>query len=234
MTTARDIIQRAMLKIGALAQGEVASVDATNDALDSLNSMIDSWANDSLIIYARTWESFTLTGGTSTYTIGSGGTFNTVRPIDIVDAYLRNGTVDYPMGIITDEAYNGIPYKSIQGIPDSLNYDNAYPLGNIRLYPVPPASYSLFLLTEKPITTFTSLDTVMSLPVGWLRALIYNLAIEISPEYSQDTGQTVDASVVKIANDSLNLIRTSVAKVRTMDAYPQIVTTRNIFTGWRN
>jgi hypothetical protein len=69
----------------------------------------------------------------------------------------------------------------------------------------------------------------MSLPDGWERALIYNLALELAPEYSQKP----DAYIVKIANDSLGAIRQKVAQVRGMDAYPNNLAVRNIFSGWR-
>jgi len=228
MATARDIIRSAMLKIGALMKNEQPSSDEANDALSSLNALLGSWSNDSLTIYARTWSTFTLSSGTASYTIGSGGAFNAARPTDILDCYIRSGDIDYPMGVISDQAYNSISYKAIQGIPEFLNYDGGYPLGTIRLYPVPSANYSLFLLTETPLTSFASLDTELSMPPGVERALVYNLAIDIAPEY----GQKVNALLLKTANESLGAIRIKNAQVRGMDAYPQNIAVRNIFSGW--
>lgn len=227
MTTARTIIKKAMQKVGALVKSENPSSDEANDGLDALNALIDSWGNDSLNVYARAWETFPLTSSAS-YTIGTGGDFNTVRPTNIVAAYLRSGTVDYPIEVIDDEAYSTIVFKSLQGISYFLNYDNAYPLGIIRLYPVPSGSYSIFLLTEKALTQFTDLDTNLSMPPGTERALIYNLAIELAPEY----GQQVSGEVASMAAESLGLIRTKVAQVRGMDAYPKNMTVRNVFSGW--
>jgi len=227
MTTARIIIKKALQKIGALVKNEDPSADEANDGFDALNGLIDSWSNDSLNIYARAWETFSLTSATS-YTIGTGGDFNTSRPTNIVDAYVRNSTIDYPVTIIDDEAYDTIAFKSLQGIPEFLSYDNAYPLGKIRLYPVPSAAYSLFLLTEKALTTFTDLDTELSMPPGTERALIYNLGIELAPEYSQQ----ISPEHARIAGESLGLIRTKVAQVRRMDAYPSTLAVRNIFSGW--
>lgn len=230
MTTARIIIKKAMNKIGALVKNEAPDADEANDALDSLNAMIASWSNDSLNIYARTWETFTLTSGQKVYTIGDGAAdFDTVRPMTILESYIKIGVISYTLNIITDEAYNDIDYKDLQNIPDSLNYDNAYPIGNIRIFPVPSSNYPIFLLTEKELTTFDTLDTELSMPRGTERALIYNLAMELAPEY----GEQPDASIVRIAGQSLGLIRTTVAKVRTMDAYPINLRVRNIYTGWR-
>lgn len=227
MTTARTIIKKALQKIGALIKNEEPSADEANDGLSSLNAMIASWSNDSLNIYVRGWETFPLSSSAS-YTIGPSGVFNTTRPTSIVSSYLRSATIDYPMSIVDDEAYNTIPYKSLQGIPAFLNYDNGYPLGIIRLYPVPSASYSLFILTEKPLTEFTTLDTVLSMPPGTERALIYNLGIDLAPEYSQE----ISPQHERIAGESLGLIRGKVAQVRDMDAYPRNLSVRNIYSGW--
>lgn len=228
-TTARTIIKKALQKIGALVKSEQPDDDEANDALDSLNAMLASWSNDALNIYARSWETFTLTGGQLKYTIGTGGNFNTSRPMQIIDCYLRSGDIDYGMSVVNDEIYDSITFKSLMGISEFLNYDNAYPLGNIRLYPVPSTNYTLFLLTEKELTEFASLDTVLSMPPGTERALIYNLALELAPEYSQQPAP----SIVKIASQSLGLIRTAVARVRGMDCYPNNLVVRNIYSGWR-
>lgn len=228
MTTARQIVTRSLQKIGALVKSEPPSADEAVDALNSLNALIDSWSNDVLNIYARTWETFSLTGASS-YTIGTGGDFNTTRPTSIADAYVRSGTIDYPLVVIGDEEYNSISYKSLAGIPEFLNYSNAYPLGVIRLYPLDSSSYTLFLLTEKPLSGFATLDTDLSMPPGSERALIYNLALELAPEYNQKP----DPYIVKIAQDSLGLIRSKSAQVRPIDAYPQSLSVRNIFSGWR-
>jgi len=229
MTTARDIITKAMQKIGVLVKSEPPSADEADDALLSLNQLIASWANDSACIISRAWETFTLTGGTGTYTMATGGTLNTTRPIRIVDAYIRIGTVDQGLGIISDEAYNSISFKSLTGVPQYLNYDNAFPTDNIRIYPIPSTNYPLFILSEKPFTEFATLDSDVNLPAGWERALVYNLAMELAPEYKQQT----DASIIKIANDWLGMIRKATIKARPMLAYPQNLQLRNVYSGWR-
>lgn len=229
MTTARQIVRKALQKIGVLVKSEEPSADEANDGLDSLNQLLDSWANDSAVIPNRTWETFPLVGGQSTYTMGVGQTFNTVRPTKIISGYIRNGTVDTPITIIGDTAYNSIGFKGITGLPGFLNYDGANPTDNIRLYPVPSTAYSLFLLTEKPLSGIATLDTNLVLPPGYDRALIYNLATELAPEY----GQQPDQSVFKIAAESLGMIRMTTIRDRSMDAYPQVISTRNVWSGWR-
>ena len=228
MTTARDLIKRSMQKIGVLVKSEAPSDDEAQDALASLNALISSWSNDSSTIVSRAWETFTLTGGDGVYTMGTGGDFNTTRPIHIIGGYIRNGTTDTTLTVVSDEAYNSVAFKALTGIPEFVNYDNSYPTDNIRFYPVPSSSYTVFLLSEKPATEFATLDSDLSMPLGWERALIYNLALELAPEY----GQQPDPSIAKIANDSLALIRIANIRARPVDAYAEGVQIRNINSGW--
>lgn len=228
MTTARQIVRKAMQKAGILTKTEDPSADEASDALDALNNMLSSWSNDSLLIYARSWETFNLSGGVGEYTIGTGQTFNTSRPVFIPSAYVRQAQTDYNLSIVSDEVYNDyIMQKSTPGLPQFLSYDNGFPVGRIRVWPVPSTSYQLFLLMEKQLTQF-ALDDDAQLPPGWERALIYNLAVELAPEY----GQQVDAVTVEIAERSRANIQRSIAKARSMDAQPMGVYGFNIYTGY--
>lgn len=210
--TARQIVKKALQKAGVVTKNEDPSADEISDGVDSLNYMVESWANESLLVYARSWETFNLSSGIATYTIGSGGDFDTTRPNQIVASYVREGSVDYTLDKVSDVEYNNtISQKTISGTPSIINYDNSYPLGNVRLFPIPTGG-SLFLLTEKPFIEY-GLDTEVALPNGWSRALIYNLAIEVASEY----GAQVDQIVYKIAMESKAAIMSSVARNRGME-----------------
>lgn len=227
-TTARDIVISAMRKAGILTKSDSPSADEVNDALDTLNDILASHSNEGLMVYARTLENFTLSGGDSEYTIGVGGDFNTQRPMRIVSGYVRIDTVDYPLFVIKDEDYADIANKSsVNSIPYYINYNNAFPLATIKLYPIPAGSYQLFLLTEKELPEFT-LDETVSLPAGWRRYLKNMLAIELSSEY----GQQAPAELIEIASRSIANIRRGVARVRTMDNPTYGGQYSNVYTGW--
>ena len=51
MTTASDIIKKAMQKVGVLTKSESPSSDESADGLDSLNDLLSSWSNESMFIY---------------------------------------------------------------------------------------------------------------------------------------------------------------------------------------
>ncbi len=229
MTTALNIITKAMLKVGILTKTESPSSDEANDALDALNDLLASWSNESLLITSRVTEQFNLSSGVGNYTIGSGQDFATIRPIKIVESHIINGIISYEsMYQCPDEVYQGLNLKTLQSIPSLLNYTNAYPYGTIRLYPYPSTGYILSITSEKELDQFT-LNQTVNLAPGWNRALIYNLAVELAPEY----GQQVDPLVLKIANDSKGQIAKSILRVRTMDAPPlSQIGMFNIYTGY--
>lgn len=228
MTTARDIIQKALQKAGILTKNDDMSGDEASDGLFSLNALLSSWSNDDLIIYTRPLENFPLSGGVAEYTMGSGGDFDTTRPIRVVSAFVRQGSTDYPLSIITPEDYDKIVSKDTGSIPDRISTNNNFPLTTLTLYPVPTGGLSLYIRSEKALTSIATLDTTISLPDGWERALIYNLAIEISGEY----GAQPDQITYQIAGDSKAAIKTAVARNRPMDSYPMVNPTYNIYTGY--
>ena len=228
MVTARDIITRAYQINGVLTKSEALSGDEASDGLKSLNALLSSWTNDSLLAYARLSENFPLVGGKQAYTIGSGGDFNTTRPTQILSAFTRIGDIDYEIDIINGVAFDSITQKSISSsIPEVLFYDGNAPLGTINIYPVPTTG-TLHLRTEKPLTVFTTLDSDLEFPPGWERALIYNLSIEDSSMY----GQPVNQAVYEIAMDALGKIKTAVARNKSMDMYPYDGSNKNIYSGW--
>lgn len=227
MTTALAIITKAMQKAGILTKNENPTADEASDALDSLNDMLASWSTEAMLIYARVWESFTVGGGVASYNIGTGQTFNTTRPMLIADSYVRFPTgSDSMVSIINDENFAMIQNKDALGVPNRLNYNTSFPTGIINLWPVPSTNYSLFILSEKQLTEFALNDTVL-LPAGWKRALIYNLAVEINPEY----GQPLPVEVAKIASESKGAIKTNIMRNRSMD-WPTPSNQGNIYNGW--
>ena len=230
MATVLTLIKQSMRKAGILTKAENPAADEAQDALDTLNDILSSWSNDSISIYARVTESFTLESGKASYTIGVGGDFNTARPIKIIQAYTTLGSTDYPMNIISDSAYQDIAFKGTGSTPDHLNYTNAYPLATLNFYPSPPGGYSFTLTSEKELTQFTLTSETVSLPPGWEKALKYNLALELQSEY----GEQPNPLILKIANDSRGAIARPILKARSMDANPYSSTGNyNVNRGYR-
>jgi len=229
MTTARQIVRRSLQKIGVLTKTEQPSADEANDGLAELNAMLSSWATESLLITSRQIETFPLQSGVGQYLIGQGQIFDTQRPNEIVSAVIRWATTDHDLSIVTDEVFERyIQSKATQGLPKFLNYDNAYPFGTIKLWPVPSSDYALRIMSEKTIASFT-LDDVVNLPPGWEDALVYNLGIRQAPEYGVDVSDTHALT----ARETKGNIKRAILKARPMDALPQQrISAGNIYSGY--
>ncbi len=208
--TAQDIINSALRLIGAIAQGETPSSDDALNGLVALNIMLDNWSAKRLLTPALTKESWSVAPpAPSFYAIGPGAAnFNTTKPEMVLDAYIRDANnSDVPLEIITLEEYDRISDKATAtGAPMKLFYDPQTAqntLGAISLYPWPGSAYTLILETLKNFTEFAALTDAFSFPAAYARAMKYNLAIELAPEY----GASVAPEVLAIAKDSYQTIR---------------------------
>jgi hypothetical protein len=203
--TVRDLIKGSLRLIKVLAAGEVPKAEEQTEAFEALNSMINTWSAEGLMIFKVTPEEFTLTANDGSYTLGaSGGDFTTSRPSEIIRASLKSGNSEYPVSIINTQEYADIPDKtSTSTIPQKLYIDGGYPLLTLKLWPVPSAANTLVLYSLKPLTAFSSVNDTVSLPPGFEEALKFNLAKRLAIEY----GAALSAEADQIARDSLTVIK---------------------------
>src|SRR3954468_4420579 len=74
MTQALDLVTRALKEFGAYSAGETADADDANDAFDTLNDLLETWSNSTMMVPYVTEVIFTLTPNTYQYKIGPNGT----------------------------------------------------------------------------------------------------------------------------------------------------------------
>lgn len=205
--SAVGIISASLRKIGVLASGEAPSASESADGLIALNDMLDSWSTQGLLIPNKTIDTFAMVPSQQTYTMGVGGNFNVARPMVITRAgiQLASNAVapEIPMTILTLEQWAGIILKTTQSdFPLYLYSDNANPLTNISVWPVPTdSSNNLVIYSQKPLADLTLLTTIPTLPPGYERALIYNLAVEFASEYGKQIPDIVMSIAVASAAD---------------------------------
>lgn len=190
MTPVRTLITQSLKDLGAIAVGETPTAEESNDALEALNQMVETWQTESLVVYAKNQQIFTYpVTGQKSYTIGPTGDFVTARPIRIDAAYNRDtNDNDYALYVAKDFSdYSQLITKDVSAqIQTVIYYDPTYPNGTLYNWPTPSDSgYRLVLWTWTSVTSFTSLDDVITLPPGYERALRSNLAVDLSPRYGR-------------------------------------------------
>jgi len=203
--TVRDLIEGSLRLLGAISTGQNASAAEAADGLSSLNQMISSWSTNGLTVFKQTREEFDLVPSQSVYTIGAGGNFNTSRPVDLNRAAIQINGSEIPIDILQNqEQWADIISKSVtSSFPCAVYLDGSYPLNNLNVWPVPSVSTKLVLYSKKAITNFVSVNDVISMPEGYERALRFNLAVEMAPEFNKEPSATTFA----IAQESLGNIK---------------------------
>lgn len=205
MATALDLIKRAMRLAQVSTKGETPDNDESQDGLDALNTMLDSWQVDRLFVYQIREESFTWAANDQTQTVGSGGDFNTDLPTRIADdcAFVVN-SIDFPAQLIGIDAWTQIPDKTTTStFPWFIYPEYGAALVTLSCYPIPSANVSFKLRTWKRLQSFTALTTDLSLPPGYQRAIEFSLAEEIAGEY----GTEIPPRVSAIAMNARRLLR---------------------------
>lgn len=207
MATAGTLITAALRKIGVSDPGETLSSEDMNTGLEAMNDMLAMWTAEGLHLYATTQENFPLTSAQS-YTIGTGGNFNTTRPLEIVQAFTRVGDSDYSCSIIEKSEYNLFSNKTTTGsYPTSLAYAPEYPLGKIYVYPV--STGTLYLESRKLLQQFATSSTIYNMPEEQLLAIKTNLARVLAPEY----GKPLDPNLAEQAMTFKNILKSLYIRV---------------------
>lgn len=233
---ASDLITRAMKALKAIGGTEVPSASEANDGLIALNAMLDSWSNERLTMFQVQEQSFPLVIGQSAYTIGTGGNINTVRPLDITQAYVQDtpNNNNYLMKIVPRDKWNEIGNRGptiTSQIPDTLFYDPQFPLGVINIFPTPLLTYTVFFDNALQQVQFAALTTALSAPPGYERALVYNLAVEISNMFGIEIPPASPGSknVGQLASESLaNIKRTNIPEI--IASYDPAIVSRSYAT----
>lgn len=188
---AKRLIKRALRKINAYDRESEPTPQEYADCLEELNGMLGILMAKKLFIMHTVQESFSLSSGTASYTIGSGGNFNTTRPYRIQAAFIRVGTQDFQLEVVNDKTYRKIPTKSDSGRPYLVSYHPTYPLGYINFYYTPDSNYTVYFDNISPLAEITSLTANFTLAPEYENFIVYNLAILLASEFEKTPTQLV-------------------------------------------
>jgi hypothetical protein len=204
VSTAQTLINNAAYAIGVLGQADASlSTADSNLGLSVLQRMLDSWANDGLLVYSRTQETISLTAGDGTYTTANLSTAS--RPVAIHGGFVRYGGTDYPLRRVEDDEWNSIAVKTTQGIPEVFTYEPKM-TGEFEFYPVPVDAMTAYLDVQRPLTATLALSDNLSLPPGYEDAIVENLAVKMA---FGGFGVVPSPYLLQSARKSLKLLRTT-------------------------
>lgn len=195
MAIAQDVIDAAYRKIGL----KDPSATERTTALAMLNNMISIWGLHFLLPYVVR-ESFDLTIGQAEYTVGSGGDFDTVRPLSLSNVYLVNSD-DYSflVNVFGAKDYNRTRNKTLSGRPTKVYFVPEYSLAKLIFNRETDVVYTAHFEFNKNFTELAAVGTTIDLPNEYKEAMIYNLAIRLA----EDESITLPQSVIQTAGTSL-------------------------------
>jgi hypothetical protein len=162
-------------------------------------------------------EIVALTVANYEYTIGSSGQWNTVRPLMVLNCYLRDSDgTDYPVAIMSPVDYNRISDKNASSIPTGLYFLPEYPWAKIIFNAAPDYAYNAYFEFLKNFTEFPATTTEVTLPFEYKEFFIYNLAVALAEDWDRVINTTVHAHAIRTrdAIGSLNASLKPPAKAR--------------------
>ena len=209
MATVRDIATRSLKEIGVLAASETPTAEEGADALSTLNDLVNQWAAERLQIYTVTRTEWTITPSDGSYTVGTGGDVNVLRPVSVNEVRLMDTTpapdIEYPLTKLTEDGYAAIPQKAMTSVwPTSWYYNPTYPLATLIVWPVPTASgLKGVMYAPQAVASFADINATIDLPPGYLRMIVKNLAVEMAPMY----GRQADGNLVAQAREAKEVVK---------------------------
>jgi len=127
-----------------------------------------------------------LTGASAADKVVYAYTTKIIRPLRVVDAR-RKDTSDVPIEVVTRNEYYELPNKSDSGLVNQVYYDPQLTTGALNIWPVgSTVTDKIEIDLMLPIEDFDSSNIDPDFPQEWLRALKWNLASDLGPEYGLD------------------------------------------------
>jgi hypothetical protein len=219
--TAQTLVDQALFEAGIFGAGQTPDAYSNNVVFNHLNWMLDSWNAMGWMMYHNIDVVATATGATS-YTFGSGGTFNSPRPNALENGCFARQTVinapyqvDYPLDIINArENYAKISLKTLSAFPQYVFYDPDYAagMGQVYIWPVPSNLYEIHLQVKAQLTQFANLATAVSFPPGYRDAIFYSLVRRVRAAWRKPK----DPEINELAKSAVNIVKVANAQIPTL------------------
>lgn len=192
--TVSDLILQSYVEVNVIQDtSETISTTLRDNAFLLLQQAYSSLSLERLIAYLVVHQTFSMVAGTSSYTLGTGGTLVTgALPVAVtgwasVSGSFRNGGVPVSFDAIRDAAKNPTGRTSV--LAEMVAADQANPSIGIEVFPTPATSPGTLTLDYwTPLVQFTSVAQTISLPDGFELFLRLLLATHLETRYPLESG----------------------------------------------
>lgn len=234
-----DLLRSSFRCIGQLLPGFGYAPNELTDALFILNAMLDSWAADDLNSPWTLIQSFPLTPGVGSYTVGPGGTFNGARPtgrlLKATLVVLTNPVQPLRIDLdLLDATWWQLInlQQTASTLTQKCFYNPTFPLGTANFWPVPTEADAVELSSTQSLGGSTgqivSDATSFVAPPGYLDAVRYQLAVRLAMEW----GKPLKPGVMALAIEALAVVQRLNAPTPQLDCNPAVLTIRSGRSGW--
>lgn len=217
MATVSDLITDAQQRLGVLAAGEVPSAADMAIGYQALNTLTDAFGTRRLTIPYIQRTTAAIVPNQTSYTVGTGGDINIVRPVFITTINFidtsQSPTLEMKLQAYTDDQYAAIPLKGLtSALPVGAYYNPTYAgmLGTLIPWPIPTKATLLWAFYHAvAVPQFSATTSTLTIPPGYYRFLVTSLAQEMIPMFPIvpdaivqriDRQQREAESDIKIAN----------------------------------
>lgn len=200
--SARSIGTTALLLLGVASAEQPIHAFMAQQALDALNTMLDSWSVERLLTWTRPRYLLPLVAGQGAYTWGLVAGETTPAdiphpaPVRLEICLLNIGgspAQEWPVHIVTQEEWErDVWFKDLQSAyVEAVYLEDTVPYNVLHCWPVPSQVMTMYLLPWQAHSPYASWDSVLEWPNGYARAFQANLALELAPQYAVEPSPTL-------------------------------------------
>lgn len=183
------IINSALRKLSVLGEGTVANSQQLSDGAEALNTILADFQSLGMPLWKRQELGITLVSNQKEYVLGVGQAIDVPHPLKVLQANLAitGSATRLNMEIIPHNTYNNLPVTT-NGTPVQVSYQPLIESGVLSVWPTPDASVpvgsQIILTYSSPFYKFTLGTETADIPQEWYNALVFQLALVLSDEYS--------------------------------------------------
>jgi hypothetical protein len=215
MATVNDVITDALLDLGILAEGEVPTASQSTQGLRRLVRFLKLCRTENLYIPLIARATATLTPSATSFTVGTGGNINIVRPglqqvekVNYLDSSVSPANEISLGPLMTEAEYEAIPMKTqTSSRPARVYYSPTYPLGTLIPWPISTgASLQWVFYYHAALADFAAISDTVTVPDGYEQFLVKSIALELAPSFGV---REINPALIQQATEARRMVTRS-------------------------